>query len=173
MAQATAPPLEELVWTVSVARILLGPYMNIQAPPNLNPGVLGRLVEAGVNDWGGVSPLTPDYVNPEAPWPQIERLREETAAAGKVLTQRLTIYPAYARAPEMWVDPAMRRPVLELSDGSGRGREDSWRAGRSTEAPPLCLSGRRRALTTGSSITARTISASKRSCASSRHGIMT
>jgi FO synthase len=145
MAQAAAAPLEELAWTVSVARILFGPYMNIQAPPNLNPGMLGRLVEAGVNDWGGVSPLTPDYVNPEAPWPEIERLRNDTALAGKILTERLTIYPSYARAPEMWLDPAMRRPVLELSDGSGRGREDSWRAGRSTEVPRFGVVGRRRA----------------------------
>jgi len=145
MAKAAAAPLEELAWTVSVARILFGPYMSIQAPPNLNPGVLGRLVEAGVNDWGGVSPLTPDYVNPEAPWPEIERLRNDTALAGKTLTERLTIYPSYARAPEMWLDPAMRRPVLELSDGSGRGREDSWRAGRSTEVPQFGGVGRRRA----------------------------
>jgi FO synthase len=144
MAKAVAPEPEELVWTVSVARILLGPYMNIQAPPNLNPGVLGHLVEAGVNDWGGVSPLTPDYVNPEAPWPEIERLHKDTALAGKILTERLTIYPSYAQAPEMWLDPAMRRPVLELSDSSGRGREDSWRAGRSTEVPQPRVFGRRR-----------------------------
>jgi FO synthase len=145
MANVVAPSLEELVWTVAVARILFGPYMNIQAPPNLNPGgaVLGRLVEAGVNDWGGVSPLTPDYVNPEAPWPEMERLQRETALAGKTLTQRLTIYPAYAQAPEMWLGPTMRRPVLELSDGSGRAREDSWRAGRSTELPPSHVLGRR------------------------------
>jgi FO synthase len=135
MAKAAAAPLEELIWTLSVARILFGPHMNIQAPPNLNPGVLGRLVEAGVNDWGGVSPLTPDYVNPEAPWPEIERLSSETAMAGKILAERLTIYPAYTREPEMWLDPSMRRAVLELSDGGGRGREDYWRAGRSTEVP--------------------------------------
>ncbi|MDB6159118.1 MAG: synthase [Gammaproteobacteria bacterium] len=145
MTKAIAPPLEELVWTVSVARILFGPYMNIQAPPNLNPGVLGHLVEAGVNDWGGVSPLTPDYVNPEAPWPQIERLHKETALAGKILTERLTIYPSYARAPDMWLDPAMRRSVLELSDGSGHGREDYWRAGRSAELPVSGVYGRRSA----------------------------
>jgi FO synthase len=136
MAKAAAAPLDELVWTIAVARILFGPRMNIQAPPNLNPGVLGRLIEAGVNDWGGVSPLTPDYVNPEAPWPEIEGLGRETASAGKILAERLTIYPAYAQEPEMWLDPAMRHPVLELSDGGGRGREDSWLAGRSTEAPP-------------------------------------
>ena len=136
MANAVAPGLEELLWTVAVARLLFGPYMNIQAPPNLNPGVLGRIIAAGVNDWGGVSPLTPDYVNPEAPWPQIERLRQDTAQAGKSLTERLTIYPEYARAPEMWLDPAMQPAVLELSDGSARGREDLWRAGLSIEVPP-------------------------------------
>ena len=135
MANAPAAPLEELLWTVAVARILFGPHMNIQAPPNLNPGMLERLAGAGVNDWGGVSPLTPDYVNPEAPWPQLERLRKETALAGKILTERLTVYPAYIQAPEMWLDPAMRPAVLELSDGGGRGREDRWRAGRSSELP--------------------------------------
>jgi len=141
METAPAAPLDELLWTVATARNLFGPHMNIQAPPNLNPGVLGRLVESGVNDWGGVSPLTPDYVNPEAPWPEIESLRQETALAGKILTERLTLYPAYAREPEMWLDPAMRQPVLELSDSHGRGREDSWRAGRSTEAPKIHVSG--------------------------------
>jgi FO synthase len=143
MARTTAPTLDELVWTVAVARLLLGRHMNIQAPPNLNPGVLGRLVEAGVNDWGGVSPVTPDYVNPEAAWPEIERLREDTAAAGKILTERLTIYPSYAQAPELWLDPAMRRPVLELSDGGGRAREETWRAGRSIEFPSLAFPPRR------------------------------
>jgi FO synthase len=136
MAKVAAPPLDELVWTIAVARILFGPRMNIQAPPNLNPGVLGRLIDAGVNDWGGVSPLTPDYVNPEAPWPEIERLGKETAMAGKILAERLTIYPAYAREPEMWLDTAMRSAVLEVSDTGGRGREDLWRAGRSIDAPP-------------------------------------
>ncbi|HWW21888.1 MAG TPA: 7,8-didemethyl-8-hydroxy-5-deazariboflavin synthase CofG, partial [Steroidobacteraceae bacterium] len=142
MAKAAAPSIDELLWTVAVARILFGPLMNIQAPPNLNPGALGRLVEAGVNDWGGVSPLTPDFVNPEAPWPQIERLRADTAAAGKILAERLTIYPSYAQAPQMWLDPAMQRSVLELRDGSGRAREDAWRAGRSTNLPPSPVTGR-------------------------------
>jgi len=145
MANAVAAPLEELVWTVSIARILFGPLMNIQAPPNLNSGVLRRLVEAGINDWGGISPLTPDFVNPEAPWPEIERLHQETALAGKVLAERLAIYPAYARAPEMWIDPGVRPAVLELSDGNGRGREDYWRAGRSAELPSSCMPYRRAA----------------------------
>jgi FO synthase len=143
MAQTEAPSTDELVWTVAVARILFGPYMSIQVPPNLNPDVLGRLIAAGINDWGGVSPLTPDYVNPEAPWPEIERLRDDTAQGGKILAERLTIYPAYAQAPEMWLDQAMRRPVLEFIDGSGHGREESWRAGRSTELPADRTPGRR------------------------------
>jgi FO synthase len=135
MAAAPAPSLEELVWTIAVARILFGPHINIQAPPNLNPDALTQLIEAGINDWGGVSPLTPDYVNPEAPWPEVERLRSQTAVSGKILVERLTIYPEYAREPQMWLDPAMRKAVLELSDGSFRAREDDWRAGRSTELP--------------------------------------
>jgi FO synthase len=143
MAEAQAPSTDELVWTVAVARILFGPHMSIQVPPNLNPEVLGRLIAAGINDWGGVSPLTPDYVNPEAPWPEIERLRDDTAQGGKILTERLTIYPAYAQSPDMWLDQAMRRPVLELSDGSGHGREEGWRAGRSTELPASHTAGRR------------------------------
>jgi FO synthase len=145
MAKASPAPLEELVWTVAMARILFGPHMNIQAPPNLNPGVLGRLVEAGINDWGGVSPLTPDYVNPEAPWPQIERLQEDTARAGKILTERMTIYPAYALAPDMWLDQSMRHPVQELSDSAGFGREECWRAGRSADVPASRVFVRRRA----------------------------
>ena len=139
MANVAAAPVEELIWTVAVARLMFGAHMSIQAPPNLNPGVLGRLIEAGVNDWGGVSPLTPDYVNPEAPWPQIERLSQDTGRAGKILAERLTVYPTFAKAPEMWLDPAMRRAVLELRDGGGHGREENWRAGRSVETPALHL----------------------------------
>lgn len=133
MAGVPAASEEELLWTIAVARLMLGPEMSIQAPPNLAPTDLPRLIEAGINDWGGVSPLTPDHVNPEAPWPEVERLRAATAAAGKHLSERLTIYPAFARDPERWLDPAMRRPVLEHQDGAGLGREGGWRAGRSSE----------------------------------------
>ncbi|MFB0950880.1 MAG: 7,8-didemethyl-8-hydroxy-5-deazariboflavin synthase CofG, partial [Halioglobus sp.] len=83
MSAAPEPDLNELLWTIAIARLIFGAQMNIQAPPNLSPGVLPQLVAAGINDWGGVSPITPDYVNPEAPWPQLERLADETAAAGK------------------------------------------------------------------------------------------
>ena len=98
MAGHAEPGLEDHLWTIAAARLVFGAEMNIQAPPNLSPGALQQLVAAGINDWGGVSPVTPDHVNPERPWPQIEALIEETAKAGKVLVERLAIYPAYVRA---------------------------------------------------------------------------
>ena len=97
MAQAPEPDLDDHLWTIAVARLIFGPEMNIQAPPNLNPGALAEMIAAGINDWGGVSPVTPDHVNPERPWPALDRLAEQTAAAGKMLVERLAIYPAYAR----------------------------------------------------------------------------
>jgi len=130
MAQAPEPDAEELLWTVAMARIVLGPDMNIQAPPNLSPGTLRRLIAAGINDWGGVSPVTPDHVNPEAPWPAIERLRAETGAAGKYLTERLAIYPSFACEPARWLDPALHTAVLRASDSDGYARCDSWSPGR-------------------------------------------
>jgi FO synthase len=130
MARVPEPDAEELLWTVAMARIVLGPQTNIQAPPNLSPGMLPRLIEAGINDWGGISPVTPDHVNPEAPWPDIERLRAETAAAGKCLTERLAIYPSYANRPERWLDPALRTAVLRASDAAGFARCEDWAAGR-------------------------------------------
>jgi len=135
MADLAPPSLEELVWTIAVARILFGPQMSIQAPPNLSPAALKALIGAGINDWGGVSPVTPDFVNPESPWPSLENLQQQTEAAGKILAERLTIYQQFARDPETWLDPAMRTAVFELSDGAGLGREDLWRAGRSVELP--------------------------------------
>ncbi len=135
MAQAPEPDLDELLWSIAVARLVFGPRMNIQAPPNLSPGVLPQLIGAGINDWGGVSPLTPDYVNPEAPWPHLERLSAETSAAGKHLEQRLTIYPAYAQAPARWLDPAVRGAVLRQADSAGFARRDDWAPGENAAVP--------------------------------------
>ena len=135
MADAPEPDLDELLWTIAVARILFGPEANIQAPPNLSPGALPRLVAAGINDWGGVSPVTQDYVNPEAPWPHLDTLAHETAAAGKTLEERLTIYPFYALRGERWLDPALRERVLKMVDANGYPRTDPWITGAS-EAPP-------------------------------------
>ena len=136
MADAPEPGLDELLWTIAVARILFGPEASIQAPPNLSPGALPQLVAAGINDWGGVSPVTQDYVNPEAPWPHLDALACETAAAGKTLTERLTIYPTYALAGERWLDPALRERVLKMIDSTGYPRTDPWLTG-AMEPPPM------------------------------------
>ena len=87
------------------ARLILGPAMNLQAPPNLTPQGYEGILAAGINDWGGVSPVTPDHVNPEAPWPAIEALAMRTASMGKILVQRLPVYPEYALNPAEWLAP--------------------------------------------------------------------
>ena len=136
MAAAPEPDLDDHLWTIAAARLIFGPQMNLQAPPNLNPGALAEMIAAGINDWGGVSPVTRDHVNPEAPWPALDHLARETAAAGKVLAPRLAIYPEYAREPERWLDPALRTPVLRAMDGEGLARPDAWIAGSGSEPPP-------------------------------------
>ncbi|MFE4357031.1 bifunctional FO biosynthesis protein CofGH [Kitasatospora sp. NPDC056800] len=108
--------LDELVATVAVARHLMGPAACLQAPPNLVDGEYERLIAAGVDDWGGVSPLTPDHVNPERPWPQIERLAERSAAAGFELRERLAVYPEYVLRGEPWLDPRVLPHVRALAD---------------------------------------------------------
>ncbi|MDZ7669770.1 MAG: 5-amino-6-(D-ribitylamino)uracil--L-tyrosine 4-hydroxyphenyl transferase CofH [Gammaproteobacteria bacterium] len=139
MARAPEPDLNELLWTIAVARILFGPHMSVQAPPNLSPGVLPRIVAAGINDWGGVSPLTPDFVNPEAPWPHLDELTRETASAGKHLHERLTIYPAFARDLDTWVDAGLHERLLEHMDAEGAARTDDWCPGAEVEPPAEVL----------------------------------
>ena len=129
MARTPEPAASDMLWTAAMARIVFGPQMNIQAPPNLSPGLLADLIRAGINDWGGVSPVTPDHVNPEAPWPEIDALRAATTAAGKTLTERLAIYPSFAREQERWLDPALRTLVLRASDAEGFARSESWAPG--------------------------------------------
>jgi FO synthase len=135
MAQHAAPSLEEHLWTIAAARLIFDPAMNIQAPPNLSPGSLRPLIEAGINDWGGVSPVTPDHVNPEAPWPHLELLEVETGAAGKQLVERLAIYPAFACEPVRWLASEMRKPVSDQIDSGGWPRTDSWHPGSVTALP--------------------------------------
>jgi FO synthase len=135
MAEAPAPSLAEHLWTIAVARLLFEPAMNIQAPPNLSPGSLQSLVEAGINDWGGVSPVTPDHVNPEAPWPHLSALARATEAAGKELVERLAIYPAYVRQMERWVDPGLRTALLHRVDSDGFPRTDDWSPGITDKLP--------------------------------------
>ncbi len=137
MAKAPEPDTAELAWTIAAARIVLGPAMNIQAPPNLSAETWPELIDAGLNDWGGISPVTPDHVNPEAPWPQIAALAAGTAAKGKILVERLAVYPEYVRQPERWLDPALVPAVLRMSDAEGRAREDDWAPGVPGAPPAL------------------------------------
>ena len=139
MAEAPEPTLEDLQWTIACARLVFGPDMAIQAPPNLTPGSYGALVRAGINDWGGVSPVTPDHVNPEAPWPHLEHLERETARAGKALTERLTVYPAYVRRLDAWVAEPLRPAVVQASDAEGFAREGAWSPGDPDAVLPAAL----------------------------------
>ncbi|NCF45515.1 MAG: 5-amino-6-(D-ribitylamino)uracil--L-tyrosine 4-hydroxyphenyl transferase CofH [Proteobacteria bacterium] len=136
MVNAPEPDLNELLWTVAVARLIFGPSMSVQAPPNLSPGVLPQIVHAGINDWGGVSPVTPDFVNPEAPWPHLDDLARETASAGKYLTERLTVYPDYATDLDRWAHPDLHVRMLEMIDAEGFPRIDEWCPGDVEIAPP-------------------------------------
>jgi len=150
MSSTPACPADEYLWSIAVARLLLPPEIHLQVPPNLTDN-FGALLAAGIDDWGGVSPVTPDHVNPERPWPALELLRFETEAHGCHLAPRLTIYPEFALDPERWLDPAMRFPVLDHSDAAGLGRDqDAWVSGGDA-APPHLVPGRRP--TGGSAVT--------------------
>src|SRR5215475_9841561 len=126
--------VEDLAATIAVARLVLGPSMRIQAPPNLIGNEYQLILDAGIDDWGGVSPLTPDHVNPERPWPQIDELSARTAAGGFKLRERLTIYPGYIREP--WLDPRLAAHVSALADpATGLAREDAQPAGLPWQEP--------------------------------------
>ncbi|PKP98237.1 MAG: 7,8-didemethyl-8-hydroxy-5-deazariboflavin synthase [Alphaproteobacteria bacterium HGW-Alphaproteobacteria-13] len=141
MADAPEPDMDDLRWTIAVARLILGAEMNIQAPPNLSAGDFPDLISAGINDWGGVSPVTPDHVNPEAPWPEVERLREATAREGRILVARLPTYPAWVRDHARWHDPAMRPHILAHADAEGFARADTWSPGIALPARPAPATG--------------------------------
>ncbi|HEY0773605.1 MAG TPA: 7,8-didemethyl-8-hydroxy-5-deazariboflavin synthase CofG, partial [Nocardioidaceae bacterium] len=132
--------LDEYLAAVAVARIVLGPKMRIQAPPNLVDSSEGSaecslLLAAGVDDWGGVSPLTPDHVNPERPWPSLERLRAVTSVAGFELRERLTVHPEYVRAGEPWIDPRVSGHVAALASDDGLAVEGLRPEGRPWQEP--------------------------------------
>jgi FO synthase len=129
MAAAPDADHEELLWTIAAARLVLGGAMNIQAPPNLSGARCGELIAAGINDWGGISPVTPDHVNPEAPWPAIEALREVTACHGKLLIERLPSYPAYCLDAARWHAPEIASHIIRASDTDGFARSDPWSPG--------------------------------------------
>lgn len=138
MADAPEPDLADLQWTIAVARLIFGPAMSIQAPPNLSANGATALVAAGINDWGGVSPVTPDHVNPEAPWPHLDDLTKDTASCGKLLVERLGIYPEYALDGAKWLDAELKSAVLQSIDADGLARTDSWSPGGANQVlPPL------------------------------------
>ena len=149
MATHPEPSLEEHLWSVAAARIVLGPGWHVQAPPNLAYDDFPRLLDAGIDDWGGVSPVTRDHVNPEAPWPEISRLGEATRSHGLELVPRLAVYPEYVAELERWCDPAVAPHVRRAADATGHARDDRWAPGEAgsvpflvqRDAPPLELAG--------------------------------
>lgn len=129
MSGAPEPSHDEHLWTIAVARIVFGATTTIQVPPNLSSGALADSIAAGIDDWGGVSPVTPDHVNPEKAWPALDVLASQTASAGKILAERLAIHPRYLAALDDWTDPGVRANTLRLADADGLGRTGRWRAG--------------------------------------------
>jgi len=123
MAARTEPDMNDMVRTVAVARLVLGGEMNLQAPPNLSAPDYPRLLDAGINDWGGISPVTPDFINPEAAWPHISTLGERTAEAGFHLRERLAIYPEFI-AKTGFVDDSIRPYVARMADGDGFAKQE-------------------------------------------------
>ena len=127
--------LEDLLWTGAAARLIFGPNMNIQIPPNLSNDSFPRLLESGINDWGGISPVTIDHVNPEAPWPTLDRLEKATEQSGLTLAPRLAIYPDYVVDLASWVDPDLAPRVLKMVDANGFPRMDMWTPGEDQPIP--------------------------------------
>jgi FO synthase len=139
MHKAPPCPPEDFLQAIALARLILPPDIHLQAPPNLSDD-FGVLLDAGIDDWGGVSPVTADHVNPERPWPALDRLRDVTEARGFTLAPRLTIYPDQALAPERFLDEGLRFPVLDRSDAEAMGRDDRWYSGHE-DAPPVLVPG--------------------------------
>jgi FO synthase len=134
MRSAPDAELDDLAATIAVSRLVLGPSARVQAPPNLVGEQYQLILDAGIDDWGGVSPLTPDHVNPERPWPQIDELARVTAVAGFTLRERLTVYPPYLREP--WLDPRLGKHVAALADPvTGLAREGALPAGLPWQEP--------------------------------------
>jgi FO synthase len=137
MADHPDASLEEHLWSVAVARIVLGSDVHVQAPPNLAYDDFPLLLDAGIDDWGGVSPVTLDHVNPEAPWPAVERLRDACRSRGLELAARLPLYPEHVAELERWVDPAVAPAVRRVADAAGLARDDRWAPGEPSTPPYL------------------------------------
>jgi FO synthase len=135
MAGHPEPSLDDHLWTIAVARILLGPAWHVQAPPNLAFEDFPRLLDAGIDDWGGVSPVTVDHVNPEAPWPEVAQLADATRSRGLELAPRLPLYPEHVADLDRWVAPEVRPFVRRAADAAGLARDDSWAPGEPGAVP--------------------------------------
>ena len=134
-AGCVEPDLDDLMWTAAAARLVFGPDMNIQVPPNLSYDAFPALLDAGINDWGGISPVTADHVNPEAPWPDLAKLETATRRAGRTLQQRLAVYPHYVADAATWLDRAIIAKVLRAVDADGYAREETWAPGSLAPLP--------------------------------------
>jgi FO synthase len=145
MQGAPEPSEKEMLATIALARLLLPEGMTVQAPPNLAGPVesaepsYARYIDAGINDWGGVSPVTPDHVNPERPWPHLEELKEATEAKGYLLLERLALHPSYARDAERWVEEKLRSRVWAAMDAEGFARVETWAPGTEEDVPDETL----------------------------------
>jgi 7,8-didemethyl-8-hydroxy-5-deazariboflavin synthase CofG subunit len=122
MAAHPEPSLDDMLRTIALARLILGPQMNVQAPPNLSYDDFPRLLEAGINDWGGISPVTKDFINPEAAWPQITRLQAETERRGFTLRERLALYPEFVSREE-FLSSRVRNRIAQVADDDGFARD--------------------------------------------------
>jgi FO synthase len=137
MAEHPDAPLEEHLWSIAAARIVLGSRIHVQAPPNLAYGDFPLLLDAGIDDWGGVSPVTADHVNPEAPWPEVELLAEACRSRGLELAPRLPLYPEHVAELDRWADPAVAPAIRRAADAHGLAREDRWAPGEPVAVPFL------------------------------------
>ena len=133
MAHHSEPSLEELVWTVAAARLVLDDTVSIQSPPNLNEGRIKDLIGAGINDWGGISPVTADHVNPECAWPEVDTLADQCAASGYALAERLPAYPAFQTAE--FLSPDIRTRIMKSVGTDGLPREQAWHPGENGASP--------------------------------------
>ncbi|NVO14838.1 MAG: 5-amino-6-(D-ribitylamino)uracil--L-tyrosine 4-hydroxyphenyl transferase CofH [Rhodoplanes sp.] len=143
MAAHPEPDAAEHLWSVAAARLIMSDDVAVQAPPNLGSGYLRGLLAAGVDDWGGVSPVTPDHVNPEKPWPHLDALARETAAVGKVLVPRLAVHRRFLADRARWIDKGLHTAVLRASDSEGFARAEAWTPGASLPLPAMPAIGPR------------------------------
>ena len=135
MADHADAAIDDHLWSIAVARIVLGPDVHVQAPPNLAYDDFPLLLDAGIDDWGGVSPVTVDHVNPEAPWPDVERLREACRSRGLELAPRLPLYPEHVADLGRWADPAVAPAIRRAADAHGLARDDRWAPGEPGAVP--------------------------------------